>query len=37
MMQNVAVVLPDQVAGPAQGDAAQVGGQMRLGGHNGHK
>lgn len=37
MMQNVAVVLPDQVDSPAQGDAARSGDHARVGGHKGHK
>ena len=40
MMQNVAVVLPDQVVGPTQGDAMLMqgmDGQMQMGGHDAHK
>nr|WP_244571035.1 multicopper oxidase domain-containing protein [Mesorhizobium carmichaelinearum] len=40
MMQNVAVVLPDQVVGPTQSDAMQMqgmDGQMQMGGHDAHK
>ena len=36
MMQNVAVVLPDQVVGP-QGSAMSMQMDGQMGGHDGHK